>query len=94
MKKRVLSVLLAAAMLSTLLAGCEKKPEAAADGTEAASGDVVTIGVFEPASGDNGAVGIHRDQRADDMRPGHGRLYGFDAEGLPHSPLELGGGVG
>ena len=31
MKKRVLSVLLAAAMLSTLLAGCEKKPEAAAD---------------------------------------------------------------
>ena len=57
MKKRVLSVLLAAAMLSTLLAGCEKKPEAAADGTEAASGDVVTIGVFEPASGDNGAGG-------------------------------------
>ena len=57
MKKRVLSVLLAAAMLSTLLAGCEKKPEAAADGTEVASGDVVTIGVFEPASGDNGAGG-------------------------------------
>ena len=57
MKKRVLSVLLAAAMLSTLLAGCEKKPEAAADGTEAAGGDVVTIGVFEPASGDNGAGG-------------------------------------
>ena len=55
MKKRVLSVLLAAAMLSTLLAGCEKKPEAAADGTEAAGGDVVTIGVFEPASGNNGA---------------------------------------
>ena len=57
MKKRVLSVLLAAAMLSTLLAGCEKKPEAAADGTEAPRGDVVTIGVFEPASGDNGAGG-------------------------------------
>ena len=57
MKKRVLSVLLAAAMLSTLLAGCEKKPEAAAYGTEAAGGDVVTIGVFEPASGDNGAGG-------------------------------------
>ena len=57
MKKRVLSVLLAAAMLSTLLAGCEKKPQAAAEGTGAAGGDVVTIGVFEPASGDNGAGG-------------------------------------
>ena len=49
MKKRVLSVLLVAAMLSTLLAGCEKKPEAATDSTAAADGDVVKIGVFEPA---------------------------------------------
>ena len=57
MKKRVLSVLLVAAMLSTLLAGCEKKPEAATDSTAAADGDVVKIGVFEPASGDNGAGG-------------------------------------
>ena len=57
MKKRVLSVLLVAAMLSTLLAGCEKKPEAATDSTAAAYGDVVKIGVFEPASGDNGAGG-------------------------------------
>ncbi|MGI6000032.1 amino acid ABC transporter substrate-binding protein [Lachnoclostridium sp. An131] len=57
MKKRILSVLLAAAMLSTLLAGCEKKPEASADSTAAADGDVVRIGVFEPASGDNGAGG-------------------------------------
>ena len=57
MKKRILSVLLAAAMLSTLLAGCERKPEASADSTAAADGDVVRIGVFEPASGDNGAGG-------------------------------------
>ena len=57
MKKRVLSVLLVAAMLSTLLAGCEKKPEAATDSTATADGDVVKIGVFEPASGDNGAGG-------------------------------------
>ena len=57
MKKRILSVLLVAAMLSTLLAGCEKKPEASADSTAAADGDVVRIGVFEPASGDNGAGG-------------------------------------
>ena len=55
MKKRVLSVLLVAAMLGTLLAGCEKKPEASTDSTASADGDVVKIGVFEPASGDNGA---------------------------------------
>ena len=58
MKKRALSVLLAAAMLGTMLAGCEKKPEAAADSsTAAADGNVVKVGVFEPASGDNGAGG-------------------------------------
>ena len=57
MKKRILSVLLAAAMLSAMLAGCEKKPEAAADGAGQADGNVVRIGVFEPASGDNGAGG-------------------------------------
>ena len=57
MKKRVLSVLLAAAMLSTLLAGCERTPEFTSDSSSAAGGDVVKIGVFEPASGDNGAGG-------------------------------------
>ncbi|OUQ17094.1 ABC transporter substrate-binding protein [Lachnoclostridium sp. An138] len=57
MKKRVLSVLLAAAMLSTLLAGCERTPESTSDSSSAAGGDVVKIGVFEPASGDNGAGG-------------------------------------
>ena len=57
MKKRVLSVLLAAAMLSTLIAGCERTPESTSDSSSAAGGDVVKIGVFEPASGDNGAGG-------------------------------------
>ena len=57
MKKRVLSVLLAAAMLSTLLAGCERTPESTSDSSSAAGGDVVKIGVFEPATGDNGAGG-------------------------------------
>lgn len=57
MKKRVLSVLLVAAMLSTLLAGCERTPESTSDSSSAAGGDVVKIGVFEPASGDNGAGG-------------------------------------
>ena len=57
MKKRVLSVLLAAAMLSTLLAGCERTSESTSDSSSAAGGDVVKIGVFEPASGDNGAGG-------------------------------------
>ena len=57
MKKRVLSVLLAAAMLSTLLAGCKRTPESTSDSSSAAGGDVVKIGVFEPASGDNGAGG-------------------------------------
>ena len=57
MKKRVLSVLLASAMLSTLLAGCERTPESTSDTSSAAGGDVVKIGVFEPASGDNGAGG-------------------------------------
>ncbi len=57
MKKRVLSVLLAAAMLSTLLAGCERTPESTSDSSSATGGDVVKIGVFEPASGDNGAGG-------------------------------------
>ena len=48
MKKRVLSV---------LLAGCERTPESTSDSSSAAGGDVVKIGVFEPASGDNGAGG-------------------------------------
>ncbi len=60
MKKRALSILLTAAMVSTMLAGCSggssDSSSASAD-TSAADGNVVKIGVYEPASGDNGAGG-------------------------------------
>lgn len=60
MKKRVLAIALVAAMVGSMLAGCSKSggeagtdaPAAAADGAK-----VVKIGVYEPASGDNGAGG-------------------------------------
>ena len=61
MKKKLLSLVLSGTMLIGLLAGCGggSAPSAApADGGGASSGEkVVTIGVFEPASGDNGAGG-------------------------------------
>ena len=59
MKKRALSVLLAVAMVSTLLAGCGKggSDSAAEADASATGGNVVKIGVYEPASGDNGAGG-------------------------------------
>ena len=62
MKKRVLAIALVTAMLGSMLAGCSKsggnggggdaEAPAAADGAK-----VVKIGVYEPASGDNGAGG-------------------------------------
>lgn len=63
--KKILSTLLASAMLAGTLAGCAAAPAGtapagndAADAGSSASGDkVVKIGVFEPASGDNGAGG-------------------------------------
>lgn len=56
MKKRVMAVLLAAAMISTMLAGCSGG--ASSNGSSSAGGgNVVKIGVYEPASGDNGAGG-------------------------------------
>ena len=66
--KRLLAMLLAVAMMVCMLAGCGSSESAAASTAEsaaassaaapAASGDkVVKIGVFEPASGDNGAGG-------------------------------------
>ena len=61
MKKKLLSLVLSGTMLIGLLAGCGggSAPSAApADGGGASGGEkVVTIGVFEPASGDNGAGG-------------------------------------
>ena len=68
--KRVLAMLLAVAMMLCVFAGCgtETASSAADSTTEAASGEtaadtantgdkVVKIGVYEPASGDNGAGG-------------------------------------
>ena len=60
MKKRVLAIALVTTMVGSMLAGCSKSggetgtdaPAAAADGAK-----VVKIGVYEPASGDNGAGG-------------------------------------
>jgi len=55
MKKKVLALILACGMLTVALAGCGGGGEAPSGG--ASGGDVITIGVFEPASGDNGAGG-------------------------------------
>jgi len=60
MKKRVLAIALTAAMVLSMLAGCSggSKESADADAPAAADGaKVVKIGVYEPASGDNGAGG-------------------------------------
>ena len=57
MKKKVLALVLASAMMVGLLAGCGGG-SSATPAPGASSGEkVVTIGVFEPASGDNGAGG-------------------------------------
>ena len=58
MKKKRFALVLAGAMMAGLLAGCgggsaSPSPSASSDPAE----KVVTIGVFEPASGDNGAGG-------------------------------------
>ena len=61
MKKRVLAIALVTAMLGSMLAGCSKSSNEGGAGTNApAAADgakVVKIGVYEPASGDNGAGG-------------------------------------
>ena len=57
MRKKALAVMLTAAMVSAVLTGCGGNGGSAA-GSEANSGaKVVKIGVYEPASGDNGAGG-------------------------------------
>ncbi len=61
--KKSLAIILSCMMLVCLFAGCGQKaatesPAASAEASAPASGDkVVKIGVFEPASGDNGAGG-------------------------------------
>lgn len=60
MKKRVLAIALVTAMVGSMLAGCGSKggSETGTDAPAAADGaKVVKIGVYEPASGDNGAGG-------------------------------------
>lgn len=61
MKKRVLAIALVTALAGSMLAGCGSKSSGDGAGTEApAAADgakVVKIGVYEPASGDNGAGG-------------------------------------
>ncbi len=62
--RKILSTILATAMIAGTLAGCAAVPQTgsgAADSTaadaQATDGKVVKIGVYEPASGDNGAGG-------------------------------------
>lgn len=60
MKKRVLAIALVTALAGSMLAGCGSKSSGDGAGTEASAADgakVVKIGVYEPASGDNGAGG-------------------------------------
>lgn len=45
--KKIMVFVLLVCLVTTLMTGCQKKD----------SGDVITIGVFEPSSGDNGAGG-------------------------------------
>ena len=58
MKRKVISLLLLAAMTATMLAGCGKSSEggAAAD-AGGDSAEVIKIGVFEPLTGENGGGG-------------------------------------
>ncbi|MGN1172046.1 MAG: ABC transporter substrate-binding protein, partial [Lachnospiraceae bacterium] len=61
MKKKLLAVLMVAAMTVATLAGCGKSSAdgaaASSDGAAADSGDVIKIGVFEPLTGENGGGG-------------------------------------
>ncbi len=60
MKKRVLAIALVTALVGSMLAGCGSKGSEGGAGTDAPAADgakVVKIGVYEPASGDNGAGG-------------------------------------
>ena len=59
MKKRVLAFALTAAMIGTMLTGCggSGNNNAASTGSSNDGAKVVKIGVYEPASGDNGAGG-------------------------------------
>lgn len=57
MKKKVLSVLLSTVLAASLLSACGSSAPAAGGSSSSSGGKVVKIGVYEPASGDNGAPG-------------------------------------
>ena len=52
--KKILAIVLCACMICALLAGCGSSESPAA----AVEGDVLKIGIFEPATGENGAGGM------------------------------------
>lgn len=54
MKRKILAVMLTAVMASSILAGC-------GGGSKGVEGDVVTIGVFEPKTGENGSGGAQEE---------------------------------
>ncbi|NCB62356.1 MAG: amino acid ABC transporter substrate-binding protein, partial [Clostridia bacterium] len=53
--KKLLAMALTCSMLALALAGCSNTPSGG--GNAASGGDVIKIGVFEPATGDSGAGG-------------------------------------
>ena len=54
--KKFLAMALTCAMLTTILAGCSNTPSGGSN-NGSSGGDVVKIGVFEPATGDSGPGG-------------------------------------
>ncbi|MDD3367937.1 MAG: ABC transporter substrate-binding protein [Lachnospiraceae bacterium] len=79
MKKKVLSIVLTAAMMANVLAGCSTSPtgssgsDSGAAGTDsAAEGSTIKIGVFEPKTGENGSGGTQEElgiEYANSVRP-------------------------
>ena len=59
MKKKLISMLLCVSMTAAALVGCASGTSGSGDTSASAQteGDVLKIGVYEPASGDNGAAG-------------------------------------
>lgn len=55
--KKFLALFLATMMILSVVAGCSSNSGTASSPTPSASGNVIKIGVFEPASGENGAGG-------------------------------------
>ncbi len=56
-RKKIFAIILCACMICALLVGCTASESPAA----AMEGDVLKIGIFEPATGENGAGGMQED---------------------------------